>query len=283
MATDRDRATRSRDSPCPFGCGAEVHADARYCPECGKKVVEFCPECGGRIRRPRGDRVCPGCGARPTTATVVGGSTPPNIEGRCKICTAALDLDTKHCPDCNALTKPFKRLCPSCKKEAGLTDNKCPHCGIHFVYSLDTGHKVFRYIVCQNCGRESEFDDWMALRGILCVFQTEPGAKIASLPPDERAAQFVQHYFGEDDLRAYLSGADEAPWDFPTNELLLEFLHNFSCVCKARAWTLSAARGMWKHAKPHVTRTGQTVGSTLWKGIVDITTMINDRLNKGRR
>ncbi len=46
---------------CPK-CGAEVGANAKFCPECGEKmpVAKFCPECGAKVDA--NAKFCPECG-----------------------------------------------------------------------------------------------------------------------------------------------------------------------------------------------------------------------------
>lgn len=260
---DRNQRNRPEPYPCPFGCGVEVPDDARFCPNCKKQVVEHCIDCGRRIKRPRGDKACPGCGALPIT--VVGTATPvAQSTNKCKFCGAAHDANATRCPQCNSFTKSFKRLCTSCKKEVGLTDNDCKHCGVHFTYSLDDGHKIFRHIQCRKCSRPPvEYDDWMVLRSIPFVFQTEAGVKIAALQSHPQGEDIIRHYFGEDDLATWRSGNDQEPWDFPTNRQLIEFLNNFACLCKQKDWKLARLHGAWKHAQPHVQTGSKAAGSFL--------------------
>ena len=68
---------------CP-SCGKSV-PDGKFCPECGKTMVESCPSCGKPV--PAGGKFCPGCG------TKLGGGTT------CE-CGADIPAGSKFCPDC---------------------------------------------------------------------------------------------------------------------------------------------------------------------------------------
>jgi len=46
---------------CP-GCKATIAKDSKFCPECGKKIVNKCPKCGHEVKP--GARFCPECGER---------------------------------------------------------------------------------------------------------------------------------------------------------------------------------------------------------------------------
>ena len=49
---------------CP-NCGADVKANAKFCPECGKKLTEEnkkCPKCGAQVKS--GAKFCPECGEK---------------------------------------------------------------------------------------------------------------------------------------------------------------------------------------------------------------------------
>ena len=289
MAEERTR--REQPYPCPFGCGIDVPATARFCPGCTRQVVEFCPDCGHRIKRPRAG-ACPGCGAVPVTA----GARPIPVRGlprQCAVCKTALEGRTQ-CPTCHALAKPFKRLCTACRAEViPPTEDSCGKCGEHFVFAYDpqsnnlfgAGHKVARYIVCRRCRKFGrQFDDFMVLYGIPFVFQTERGVKSGYFASDEDADQIIGHFFGPDDLQAYQSGNDEAPWDFPSNQLLVEFLNGFSCQqCKARDWALSAAQALWEHFQPHVQAGGKAAGGIIGQGIQEIFKALETLRKKGGR
>lgn len=53
--------TSSGASSCP-SCSAEVDGSARFCPSCGRALVEACPSCGVEVRV--GARFCAACGHR---------------------------------------------------------------------------------------------------------------------------------------------------------------------------------------------------------------------------
>lgn len=46
---------------CP-GCGVEIPAKAKFCPECGKKIVTKCPKCNTEVKP--GAKFCPECGEK---------------------------------------------------------------------------------------------------------------------------------------------------------------------------------------------------------------------------
>ncbi len=68
---------------CPK-CGASVKKGAKFCPECGAKMVETCPSCGAPIKK--GAKFCSECGQRLTSA----------------------------CPKCGSEVKPGAKFCPEC-------------------------------------------------------------------------------------------------------------------------------------------------------------------------
>lgn len=72
-------------------CNAPLPPDAKFCLECGQKVVAPAPAAGA---------VCPQCGA-----AVSGG---------------------KFCPECGT---PLKKTCPKCEKELAPGTKFCPECG----------------------------------------------------------------------------------------------------------------------------------------------------------
>lgn len=268
-----ERTRQEQPYPCPFGCGVEVPATARFCPGCSRQVVEFCSDCGHRIKRPRAG-ACPGCGAVPATVGDPHVVPPRGLPRQCAVCKTFLE-GRAQCPTCHALAKPFKRLCTACKAEVvPQTADDCSKCGERFVISFDpqgsgllgARHKVARYIICGRCRAFGmQFDDWMLLYGIPFVFQTEWGVKSSYFASEEDADNIIGRFFGPDDLRAYRSGNDEAPWDFPSNNLLVEFCNGFSCPkCKARDWRLSASQALWGHAQPHVIKGSKT--ALTWGG-----------------
>jgi len=68
-------------------CGATLPATAKFCPECGEKVVSadtvVCPECGNTV--PKG-KFCPECGHKFVTV--------------CPTCGKDVALGAKFCPEC---------------------------------------------------------------------------------------------------------------------------------------------------------------------------------------
>ncbi len=73
--------------PCA-SCGAQVRAGAKFCPECGQKVVPAgstpCVRCGAALAA--GAKFCPECGS-------------PQ-QAQCPACKAAIKPDAKFCPEC---------------------------------------------------------------------------------------------------------------------------------------------------------------------------------------
>ena len=69
------------------GCGADLPANAKFCLECGKKVVAAgmidCPNCGNTVAK---GKFCPECGHRFVTA--------------CANCGTEVAPGTKFCPEC---------------------------------------------------------------------------------------------------------------------------------------------------------------------------------------
>ena len=59
------QAAKEAKAKCPK-CGAEISANAKFCPECGEKIVvatkKFCPECGKEVSIKA--KFCPECGAK---------------------------------------------------------------------------------------------------------------------------------------------------------------------------------------------------------------------------
>ena len=58
-AQPRSAAPAVQKVPCP-DCGALLDPDARFCPQCGKKLTLVCPECGAPVDL--GSRFCKQCG-----------------------------------------------------------------------------------------------------------------------------------------------------------------------------------------------------------------------------
>ncbi len=46
---------------CP-GCGVQIGAKSKFCPECGYKIKTVCPECGTKVKP--GTKFCPECGGK---------------------------------------------------------------------------------------------------------------------------------------------------------------------------------------------------------------------------
>ena len=70
---------------CPK-CGAQVRADAKFCPSCGTKLgTEQCPKCGAQVRA--GSKFCPECGTK---------------------------LGSVACPKCGKPVKAGAKFCPEC-------------------------------------------------------------------------------------------------------------------------------------------------------------------------
>lgn len=72
---------------CPK-CGAQIKKGAKFCPECGEKIIaagSVCPQCGAAVTP--GAKFCPECGAK------LGAPKCPN-------CGAEVPAGTKFCPEC---------------------------------------------------------------------------------------------------------------------------------------------------------------------------------------
>lgn len=74
-------------------CGAVMSADAKFCPECGKKAETAgsaaCPKCGASVSA--GAKFCPECGAP--------------MQAKCPKCGAAVKSGAKFCPECGEKIK----------------------------------------------------------------------------------------------------------------------------------------------------------------------------------
>ncbi len=72
---------------CPK-CNADVNADAKFCPNCGKKMVKSgmtsCPKCNAMIGEAA--KFCPECGVK--------------LRIKCKKCNEEVAFGTKFCPTC---------------------------------------------------------------------------------------------------------------------------------------------------------------------------------------
>ena len=68
---------------CPK-CGSNVAVGAKFCPNCGNRLVETCPKCGHEIVH--GAKFCPNCGNKLTNS--------------CPKCGSDLEPGAKFCPNC---------------------------------------------------------------------------------------------------------------------------------------------------------------------------------------
>lgn len=70
---------------CPH-CGAKVKKSAKFCPECGKPMVETveCPGCHKQVKK--GAKFCPECGA--------------SLVAKCPKCGKEVKPGAKFCPEC---------------------------------------------------------------------------------------------------------------------------------------------------------------------------------------
>mgnify|MGYP001776807727 CR=1 FL=1 len=70
---------------CPH-CGAKVKKSAKFCPECGKPMVETveCPSCHKQVKK--GAKFCPECGA--------------SLVAKCPKCGKEVKPGAKFCPEC---------------------------------------------------------------------------------------------------------------------------------------------------------------------------------------
>lgn len=76
--------------PCPK-CGAQVRKGAKFCPECGSKMISTvkCPKCGAEVRASA--KFCPECGSKMDAGP-----------------------EKKTCPKCGATCKAGAKFCPEC-------------------------------------------------------------------------------------------------------------------------------------------------------------------------
>lgn len=74
-------------------CGADMKADAKFCPQCGEKNLGAgnipCPKCGAAVSA--NAKFCPECGA--------------SMQAACPKCNAAIKPGVKFCPECGAKIK----------------------------------------------------------------------------------------------------------------------------------------------------------------------------------
>ena len=54
-------APKAETIACPK-CGAEIAANAKFCPECGQKILHECPKCGAKVSPKQ--KFCPECGEK---------------------------------------------------------------------------------------------------------------------------------------------------------------------------------------------------------------------------
>ena len=86
MSSTNADATKSSGAKCTK-CGADLPENAKFCLECGEKVVAdgmiVCPECGNTVAK---GKFCPECGHKFVTA--------------CPKCGVELIPGAKFCPEC---------------------------------------------------------------------------------------------------------------------------------------------------------------------------------------
>lgn len=247
MARDR----QPEPFPCPF-CHTEVPGDARHCPSCRERLVEFCSDCGHKLRRPRGWSACPNCGAVPGADAPASGAAAGAAGRRCPRCGEELMGGERDCPRCHRYLASFVRLCPFCAKPVGMKANACPHCARKFPLSVE---RRLSHVVCAACGKSSELDDWMADLNLPALFRTRKGVKVAWLEPIEHAARTWVHFFEPPtshlnvwDVTRRLLASDEEPWAFPSQRKAIEFLNSYPCTCGAKHWRMSVAAAISKLA-----------------------------------
>lgn len=68
---------------CPV-CGADINKGEKFCPSCGKKLVDSCPDCGAELVP--GAKFCPNCGKK--------------LIKICSKCGSELATNAKFCPNC---------------------------------------------------------------------------------------------------------------------------------------------------------------------------------------
>lgn len=190
-------------------------------------------------------------------------------EAKCHFCGAEISKDAHHCDRCKSVQRKFKRLCPYCKKEVDEKANQCLHCNKKFPIVL--GSERFAYIVCSFCKRYSEIDDWMAVRRLPFLFQTEKEDKIKAMPSGtaDSAAALKLKYFSpghvtssEQVLRS-LQASDESAWCFTDENHAKKFVAQFPCICGHTAWNFSRVAWAVDKAAPIVKKTATKAGSGL--------------------
>lgn len=89
-------------------CGAVIN-NAKFCPECGKKINP-CPECGSDL--PDGATFCSVCNYE--------------LPKKCPKCGVILPKGTNFCPECG---EAIAKRCPECGELIDGTPKFCPNCG----------------------------------------------------------------------------------------------------------------------------------------------------------
>jgi hypothetical protein len=105
-------------------CGMPMHADARFCDECGANVAAACFKCGASNRE--GARFCKQCGAPIGAAPEVADS----VEAPRAPAPERLDRPREDRGDHAApVPEQFDGRCPGCGKRNSLRAWKCDKCG----------------------------------------------------------------------------------------------------------------------------------------------------------
>lgn len=215
-----------------------------------------CKKCGYELNSRW--KHCPACGA-PTGITGTGDEKSRGPH-ECGLCKAKLPAEVNKCSKCGWLVKDFRRLCPYCKKQIGLTDDSCQYCGKQFPMAIDK----LPQIVCGNCGRAEEIDDWFAFRNLPFLFQTEKGAKVGCFKNKEISLKnyklFFEHPKRPGTHRDEITiEEDETPWSFRDRQAAQKFVSAFPCpTCGVKNWKLSIFKRFWD-AAPSAERIGKGV------------------------
>ncbi len=80
---NQNNAQEKVECVCP-GCGANLMKKAKFCPECGVKIVKTCSKCGHELKN--NQKFCPECGT-PTGKV-------------CPKCGKSISNKAKFCPEC---------------------------------------------------------------------------------------------------------------------------------------------------------------------------------------
>lgn len=137
MVTRQVSEDRQPMSKCP-SCGAQMAAEARFCPLCGKpnrqRQNPVCDKCGCAI--PVGAKFCPGCGDAYNPCPSCGADLPADAAACpacgaqapavCGECGMNVPAGAKFCPGCG---RPAREVCPQCGYEAGAGQAFCAKCG----------------------------------------------------------------------------------------------------------------------------------------------------------